>query len=132
MVALTHAGDHKGTPLQMVREWGRGYVLVINKQNTPLTFNKRIKLPEQRRKQKRNTNICGQPPKMVTYKNPIGGQHDDKGIDGRAVRKIAPSSRGNTSPKRISSVAKDAHENERVVNRHQQNDKRQIVQEQES
>lgn len=69
---------------------------------------------------------------MMTCKDPLGGQHDNKGTDGRAVRKIAPSSRGNTSPKRISSVAKDAHENERIVNQHQQNDKRQIVQEQES
>ena len=69
---------------------------------------------------------------MVTYKSTLGGQHDDKGTDGRAVRKIAPSSRGNTSPERISPVTKDAHENERVVNQHQQNDKRQIVQEQES
>jgi hypothetical protein len=111
---------------------GRGYVLVINKQNTPLTFNKRIKLPEQRRKQKQQTGLYRQPPKIVTGSNPLGGRHDDKGTDGRAVRKIAPSSRGNTSPKRISSVAKDAHEDERGVNQYQQNEKRQIVQEQES
>ena len=69
---------------------------------------------------------------MMTIENPLGGRYDDKGTDGRAIRKIAPSSRGNTSPKRISPVAKDAHENERGVNQYQQNEKRQIVQEQES
>ncbi len=69
---------------------------------------------------------------MMTSKSPLGGRHDDKGNDGCAIRKSAPSSRSNTSPKRISSVAKDAHENERVVNQYQQNEKRQIVQEQES
>ena len=110
----------------------RGYVLVINKKITPLTFNKRIQLPEHRRKQKRNTGLCRQPLKMMTCKTPLGGRHDDKGTDGRAVGKIAASSRGNTSPKCISSATKDAQENERVVNQRQHNEKREIVQEQES
>jgi hypothetical protein len=60
----------------------------------------------------------------MACRNPLGGQHDYKRTAGRALGENAPPSCGYPRPKRISSVAKDAYENEWVINKHQQDDKR--------